>query len=314
MINYGVIRAVLALAAAGLAYARVEAVAYRLRRVEVPVLPAGASSLSLLHISDLHLHPKQHRVQSWVPALAELEPDLVINTGDNLAHRGAVAPTLRALGPLLELPGAFVLGSNDYYEPRFKNPARYLRPDDGRRIHGTELPWRQLRDAFVARGWQDLTNSTGEIDVGGTRISLRGVDDPHMHLDRYDEVAGRPDPGADLSIGLTHSPEPRVLDAMSADGVDLVLAGHTHGGQLCVPGFGALVTNCGLPASQASGLSRWGRSWLHVSAGLGTSPYTPFRFACPPSATLLTLVPAAPTGTPGAVDRARLDSAAANGV
>jgi len=92
---------------------------------------------------------------------------------------------------------------------------------------------------------------------------------------------------------VTHSPEPRVLDAMVADGHHLVLGGHTHGGQLCVPWFGALVTNCGLPRAQASGLSRWpspdGPAWLHVSAGLGTSPYTPLRFACPPVATLLTL-------------------------
>ena len=282
------------LAAAGLAYARVEAAAYRLRRIEVPLLPAGARPLSVLHVSDLHLHPRQRRVQSWVPALRELEPDLVINTGDNLAHRAAVEPALRALGPLLDVPGAFVLGSNDYYAPRPKNPARYLRPDDGRRTHGEELPWRPLRDAFVAHGWRDLTNATASLDVGPIRIALRGVDDPHLHLDRYHDVAGPLDAEADLTIGLTHSPEPRVLDGMAADGVGLVLAGHTHGGQLCVPGYGALVTNCGLPRAQASGLSRWDGSWLHVSAGLGTSPYTPFRFACPPAATLLTIVPATP--------------------
>jgi uncharacterized protein len=85
-----------------------------------------------------------------------------------------------------------------------------------------------------------------------------------------------------------------VLDPMVRDGLGLLLAGHTHGGQVCVPGFGALVTNCDLPRRQAKGLSRWvvdGRSaWLHVSAGVGTSPYAPIRFACFPEATLLTLV------------------------
>lgn len=89
---------------------------------------------------------------------------------------------------------------------------------------------------------------------------------------------------------------------MSRDDVDLAMAGHTHGGQLCVPGYGALVTNCDLDAARASGLSRYpGRMsdpaaadhmFLHVSAGLGTSPYTPVRLACRPEATLLTLVPA----------------------
>jgi predicted MPP superfamily phosphohydrolase len=291
MITGRVVLPAVAIGAVGLAYARVEAVSYRLRRVVVPVLPAAARPLSVLHLTDLHLTPGQRRVQSWVAALRELQPDLVINTGDNLAHRDAVAPALRTLGPLLDLPGAFVLGSNDYYAPRPKNPARYLHPDDGQRRHGGELPWRGLRDAFVDRGWRDLTNTTGALDVGALRISLRGVDDPHLQLDRYADVAGPLDAGTDLTIGLTHSPEPRVLDGMAADGVPLVLAGHTHGGQLCLPGYGALVTNCGLPPKQASGLSRWGESWLHVSAGLGTSPYTPFRFACPPSATLLTLVP-----------------------
>jgi predicted MPP superfamily phosphohydrolase len=142
------------------------------------------------------------------------------------------------------------------------------------------------------------------------RIAVAGVDDPHIRRDRYDLVAGRPDRDATLRLGLTHSPEPRVLDAFAADGYDLVLAGHTHGGQLRMPGYGAIVTNCGIDRSRARGTSRWGtRMWLHVSAGLGTSPYAPVRFACPPEASLLTLVPrpaaahgAAATPTEAAAD------------
>lgn len=281
------------LATCALGYARVEAEAYRLRRVDLPVLPTGRAPVRLLHLSDLHHRPGQRRVRTWVSSLAALEPDLVVSTGDNLAHRDAVPGALAAYGPLLALPGAFVLGSNDYYEPKLKNPVRYLLPDDGSRVHGTELPWRKLRDQFVGAGWLDLTNTRARLIVAGVRLSMRGVDDPHLDLDDYSSVAGPVDVDADVAIGVTHSPEPRVLDAMAADGHDLVLAGHTHGGQLCVPGYGALVTNCGLPHAMASGLSRWtsprGSSWLHVSAGLGTSPYTPFRFACPPEATLLTL-------------------------
>lgn len=95
-----------------------------------------------------------------------------------------------------------------------------------------------------------------------------------------------------LRLGVTHSPEPRVLDSFAEDGYDLVLAGHTHGGQLRLPGYGALVTNCELDRGRARGASTWGeRMHLHVSAGLGTSPYAPVRFACPPEATLLTLLP-----------------------
>jgi predicted MPP superfamily phosphohydrolase len=97
----------------------------------------------------------------------------------------------------------------------------------------------------------------------------------------------------DVAIGVTHAPYRRVIDAMTYDGHDLIVTGHTHGGQVCVPGHGALVTNCDLDVGRVKGLSTnmaGGRtSWLHVSAGLGTSPYAPIRFACPPEATLLTL-------------------------
>ena len=106
-------------------------------------------------------------------------------------------------------------------------------------------------------------------------------------------MAGKADPTADVRIGLAHSPEPRVLDRFAADGFDLLLCGHTHGGQLRVPFYGALVTNCGIDRERVRWLHRWTeRTWLHVSAGLGTSPYAPVRFACPPEASLLTLVAA----------------------
>jgi predicted MPP superfamily phosphohydrolase len=288
--------AVLAAGAAGLAYAAgYEVRAYRLREVSVPVLAEGAEPLRVLHVSDLHLTPGQRRKQAWVRDLARLEPDLVISTGDHIAHRDAVPALLDAYGPLLDLPGAFVFGSNDYYAPTLKNPARYLLPTSGeRRVRGDFLPWRDLRAGLVAGGWLDLDNARGRLKADRREIELVGTDDPHIFRDRYDHVAGPADPTADLSMGVTHAPYRRVLDAMTRDGFPLVLAGHTHGGQLALPWFGALVTNCDLPRRQAKGLSRHvtpeGSSWLHVSAGLGTSPTAPVRFACFPEATLLTLV------------------------
>jgi predicted MPP superfamily phosphohydrolase len=286
--------------AATLGYAAgYEVRSFRLRSAEVPVLRPGARSLRVLHVSDLHLTPDQRSKVRWVRALDRLAPDLVVNTGDSIAHRDAVPALLEALGPLLDRPGAFVLGSNDRFAPVPKNPARYLLPDSGGRHLGAPLPWRDVRDAMAAAGWADLTNTKSRLKVDGLQIELAGVDDSHIGLDRYDVVAGPADPAADLSLGVMHSPEPRVLDRFAADGYRLLLAGHTHGGQLRVPFFGALVTNCGLDRRRARGLSRWGAgadagadpAWLHVSAGLGTSPYAPVRFACPPEATLLTLVP-----------------------
>jgi predicted MPP superfamily phosphohydrolase len=278
--------------AATLAYAAgIERRRWTLRQSTLPVLAAGARPLRVLHISDLHLTPRQHSKQRWVARLAELEPDLVVNTGDNLAHPRAVPAAIAALGPLLDVPGLFVFGSNDYFGPTPKNPARYL-VKSSRRSHGEPLPWRDLRAALLERGWHDATHARVDLTVAGLEVTAAGVDDPHLGLDRYDRVAGRAAGSPALRLGLTHSPEPRVLDRFAGDGYDLVLAGHTHGGQLRLPGVGALVTNCGIDRSRARGASRWGaHTWLHVSAGLGTSPFAPVRFACPPEATLLTLVP-----------------------
>ncbi len=298
----------LALGAAGLAglgYASlVERNMFRLRRRDVPVLPDGARPIRVLHISDAHLTPGRHKLMSWIRSLDALNPDLVVNTGDSIAHAAAVRYFLGSLGPLLDRPGVFVYGSNDLYSPVPKNPARYLwrtsADDHSRNV--PDLPWAELGAGMTAGGWLDLNNRRGRIKAGELDIEVAGVHDSHIRRERYEQVAGATDVGADLRLGIMHSPEPRVLDRFAADGYDLLLAGHTHGGQICLPLRGALVTNCGIEPARVSGLHRHPaadepahdgrRAWLHVSAGLGTSPWAPARFCCPPEATLLTLVPA----------------------
>lgn len=276
---------------ATLAYAGlIERNAFRLREIEVPVLPPGADPLRLLHLSDLHLTAAQKRKRAWIRGLGRLEPDLVVVTGDFLAGVDTVGPVLDALEPLLDRPGAFVPGNNDYYAPRPKNPLRYFVPEKNR-VFGAKLPWPDLAAALTEAGWADVTNRRATIKAGDRVIALGGTDDPHLGRDRYARIAGPAPLDADLRLGVTHSPEPRVLDAFAADGYELIVAGHTHGGQLRLPGYGAIVTNCGIDRARARGLSRWDRSWLHVSPGLGTSPYAPVRFCCPPEATLLKLVP-----------------------
>lgn len=282
----------LAAGAAGLAYARWEAQHYTLRRATAAVLPAGQPDLRLLHLSDMHLVPGQSKKQAWIGSLRDLRPDLVIVTGDFMSHVDAVPHVLDALDPLFDLPGAFVLGSNDYYAPMAINPARYLAgPSQLEPSRREMLPWGDLVDGLTTSGWLDLSNARATMKVDGREVDVRGVDDPHISRDRYAEVAGPYEPEADLCLGVTHAPYLRILDGMADDGADLILAGHTHGGQLCLPGVGALVTNCDIDRKRAKGLSSHRESALHVSAGLGTSPYAPVRFACPPEATLLTLTP-----------------------
>lgn len=291
-------RVAVAAAATGIAalgYGLWEAGRFTVRRLTLPVLRRQDRPIRVLHLSDLHVTPAQLDKLAFLRRLDALAPDLVVNTGDNLAHVDAVPVVLDVLEPLLQRPGVFVRGSNDYLAPAMKNPLRYLVPGGVRHVHGGPLPWEDLHTGFVAAGWSDLDDAQTHMDVEGLRIHARGVDDPHIGRDNYAAVQGCMDEDAGLRLGVTHAPYRRVLDAMIADRADLVLAGHTHGGQVCVPGKGALVTNCDLPPSQARGLSRYetnGRGcWLHVSAGLGTSPFAPVRVACRPEVSLLTLVP-----------------------
>ena len=322
-----VVGATAALGAATLAYSLIEARCPVLRRIDVPVLAADEEPLTVLHLSDLHLTDRTEARVAWVQRLAQLQPDVVVNTGDNLSLACGLEPLQRALEPLTGMPGAFVMGDHDYRTTVFRLPTRYLHRDPRKassRVRDEDieaLPWEEVRDLQAAGGWANLTNRRDSLTVGGRRIELVGVDDPHANRDVFPVPGAGGDAassgsadsalslpairnreGRALRLGLTHAPYRRVLEAMSADDVDLVLAGHTHGGQLCVPGAGALVTNCDLDRGRASGLSQWpGRlgdpraadhMYLHVSAGLGTSPYTPVRLACRPEAALLRLLPA----------------------
>jgi uncharacterized protein len=281
---------------AGLAYASViERNAFRLRRFDVPVLEPGQRPVRILHLTDLHLTPGRRMLINWVRSLGALKPDLVVNTGDSIAHPDAVGPLLYALEPLLSRPGLFVYGSNDLYAPRPKNPTRYLwrtsKGDNRQTI--PSLPWEELGSGMAVEGWLDMNNTTARIKIGDLDVAVGGIHDSHINRDRYDLVAGPAPADADLRLGVMHSPEPRNMTRFADDGYQLLLAGHTHGGQLCIPFYGALVTNCDLDTDRVKGLSthRAGgnTSYLHVSAGCGANRYTPIRFACPPEATLLTL-------------------------
>ncbi len=288
----GVVGAGLVGGSATLGYALWEAKQYTLREVTVPVLPgATAEPLRVLHLSDLHLTGADEARAQWVAALTDTRPHLVVATGDFLSAADGLPLVEQALAGFAGVPGVFVFGSNDYFAARRINPASYLRgPSTHSRRRQPNLPTAELSDFLRGLGWLDLNNATGQLQVAGTGTSFRGVADPHIRLDRYRSIGGPWATESDLKIGVSHAPYLRVLDAMADDGVDLIFAGHTHGGQICVPGYGALVTNCDLDAARVSGLSRHGESWLHVSAGLGTNPNAPIRLACRPTATLLTLV------------------------
>lgn len=262
------------------------------REVQIPVLPEGSSSLRILHFSDIHLAPRQRRAIDFIRSWRDLNPDLIISTGDHISHPSSIGILIEALGPLLEKPGFFVFGSNDYYGPKFKNPLRYLLPDNGNRIHGSELPTNQLSLELSKNGWVNLTQQKTMVEINGVLMELRGTDDAHLNRDNYQEIRGAGN-GVDLALGVTHAPYERILDAMSKDQIDLIFAGHTHGGQIRVPWVGgsrSLTTNCDLPNWRSRGLTKIEEEpWLHVSAGMGHNPLTPFRFLSPKEVSLITL-------------------------
>jgi predicted MPP superfamily phosphohydrolase len=281
-----------ALAAAGaacVAYgALVERHWYQLRRETVPVLEQGQPPSTILHLSDFHLLARDSRRLRFLAELAELPVDLVVVTGDILGEPAALEVALESLRRFRPRVGAVaVLGSNDYYPPRFKNYFAYFRPRGRIRLPRAHNPWRELVDGLERAGWLVLSNQRARLGD----LELAGMNDPHIRLDDSAVPVPPDGNGTRLRIGVVHSPYQRSLNAFERSGYQLVLAGHTHGGQVCLPGIGALVTNCDLPRDRVRGLSRWGSSWLHVSAGLGTSKYAPFRFACRPEASLLSLVP-----------------------
>ncbi|WP_104082520.1 metallophosphoesterase [Cryobacterium sp. Y11] len=298
--------------------ALVERKRFTLREVNVPVLAQGSTPIRVLHLSDLHMAPWQTDKQEWVRSLAALKPDLVVDTGDNLGHADGVTGIEYALAPFAGIPGVFVNGSNDYVGPQLKNPFTYFGgPSIRRTVRREELDTDALRRVFADLGWTDINNAAEALDLQDTHVEFFGVDDPHIGRDRLDLITRAiddlrsndplgddvwPDPEqaaperSTLTIGVAHAPYQRVLNSFVNHGAQLILAGHTHGGQVCVPGFGALVTNCDIPRRQVKGLSTWNHglrtAFLNVSAGLGTSIYAPVRFACPPEATLLTLTAA----------------------
>lgn len=286
--------------------ALVERNTFRVRYESVRVLEPGSRPIVVLHLADIHMAPWQRGKQEWIRSLVDLEPDLIVNTGDNLGHPDGIAGITRALEPFGQTPGVFVNGSNDYHAPQFKNPFAYFTGPSQRHGEPPRLDTARLEAVFAAHGWVDLNNAAARLSIRGSGLEFVGVNDPHLGLDRLDMLPGALEDlrengqwqdnataARELTIGVTHAPYQRVLNSLVTNGSDLIFAGHTHGGQVCVPGYGALVTNCDIPREQVSGLSLWhhGRktAYLNVSAGIGTSIYAPVRFACRPEAVAITL-------------------------
>lgn len=289
----------------------IERFLFTLRRHDLAVLAPGSSPLTVLHLSDAHMAPWQHRKQEWIARIAEhVQPDLVVNTGDNLGHIDGLDGIRAAFAPLRGVPGVFVHGSNDVVGPAARNPLRYFQGPSARPKRGDRLDTPAMDAYFTDElGWADLNNTAARVTAAGLTIDTFGVSDAHREWDDLDALpgaidrmrrrpllGGRAQPA--VTLGVTHAPYRRVLDRFVELAADVLIAGHTHGGQVRVPfSQSAIVANCDIPLDQARGLSQWSRDGrtvpLNVSAGLGHSIYAPVRFGCRPEASVLTLHPVA---------------------
>lgn len=260
--------------------------------LELQVQNPTLSGLKVLHLSDLHFAPRQDNKRAFLRDLATTNPDLVINTGDNLGHSNAIPFALEALGALADVPGVFVNGSNDYRSPKPRNPFSYF-SGPSKVSSERNLDTERFTTELENFGWLNLNNRSGTVEIGGKKLGFLGLDDPHENLDDLSSLTSQKAMVGDVDFlfGVAHAPYHRVIDAFSDHGVEFMFAGHTHGGQICLPGKQALVTNCDLEREYASGLSAWGEGMLlHVSSGAGHSIYAPIRLFCPPSATLLSFI------------------------
>jgi uncharacterized protein len=273
---------------------------FRVNRYRLDILPTPGNSapseesagadptggLRVLHLTDLHLVRSDRRMPRFLAGLPEAE--VTVLTGDVLGEPEAVEHAVAALEPVRGRIASFlVLGSNDLFRPTPINYGRYFlrrrRVRLGVRGRGGELV-EQLR----AKGWTVLRNERADLDLGGLRAEIVGLEDPHIA--RHDlRTALRSSPQR-FGIAIVHSPDP--APELAALGYPLIFAGHTHGGQVRLPLVGALVTNSQLPRRLCRGVIRMGPATLSISAGLGQSKFAPFRFLCRPEVSYLDLRPA----------------------
>jgi len=241
--------------------------ALALRRVELDVAVAGLpepfDGYRILHISDTHLEVLPPLVDAARNLLADIEVDMLALTGDVYGHppqsveRSADLLMQTLTGVRVTGPRLAILGNHDPVE---------------------------MVDLLQARGFEVLVNASRTVERGGARLRVIGLDDVHyFYTDAAREALAAPGEGG---IALVHSVE--LADVAAQAGYGLYLAGHTHGGQICLPGGKPVLTQLKRCRHLAVGLWREGRMAGYTSSGLGVSD-PPVRFNCRGEVTILTL-------------------------
>ena len=250
----------------------------RVRELEAsfPNLPSAFDGYTLLHLSDLHLTKLGRLEKRTMEIIGAREVDGCIITGDVTAEPRAsdvfrrVCSVIKHRDPIM-----MVLGNSE---------------------HKPWLDTDTLAKALTFDGLQMLVNSSTTLTRGADSIAVVGVDDPYSRRERLDAAFDGVDPTG-FVLFLTHAPS--ITPEAIARGADLILSGHTHGGQVRIPGIGVLWTHMRSNRALSDGLYTpadlkrianvdAGRSVLFVNRGVGTSRLH-IRFLCPPEIVYITL-------------------------
>jgi predicted MPP superfamily phosphohydrolase len=251
-------------------------------QVQLPGLPQELSGLRIAHLSDLHLQDSRHAIETGQNAVAQAmaqSPDFICITGDMAHHSVHAALACHTLSGLDAAHGTYaVLGNHDMDES--------LELDLLAKRHErvTVRQWLACaRNAEIIL----LVNRHHVLDIGGKTVVVAGVGDPSSGYDDL-EAAVADAPESDLRLLLSHSPD--IFDDPRAEWADLILCGHTHGGQVRLPGIGTPWAPVWRRRDRASGLMRVADGTVaYVSRGAGSG--TRARFNCPPEVTVIELTP-----------------------
>jgi len=227
-------------------------------------LPPTSRPLRIVHVSDLHCDPKVRLEEKLPDIVADLRPDLIAFTGDSINSRGGLPHFRRCMTRFAEIAPTFgVKGNWDAWY------------------------WREI-DTFAGTGVTELDGGVVELETGGAKVRICGI--AYGRASSHGEVLARLVPGA-FNIFLYHTPD--LIYDIARGNVDLYLAGHTHGGQVALPFYGALITLSRYGKRFESGLYRVQKTVMFVSRGIGMEGGRAprIRFLARPEVTLIEVVP-----------------------
>ncbi|MDP3920259.1 MAG: metallophosphoesterase [Candidatus Omnitrophota bacterium] len=244
---------------------------------------ALGASLKVLHLSDIHFAGKIRALDQFFDRIAAEDVDLVFLTGDVIDHEKGIPSCVENLKKLKPRIGKYaVFGNHDYYNYRLSDCFKHHFPGQG--VPESLNPIERLAEGYADAGVHLLKNETVEILNGRTPLLIHGLDDPTTGKANLRTTMKNFDPEK-INLLLTHTID--VFLDIGEGEIDVSFSGHSHGGQVRMPYYGAVLTHTMMGRAYAAGIIRHQGATCVVSRGMGSSRYTPVRFLCRPEALLI---------------------------